>query len=405
LAGRFVNKADPFTEADKAAVLGQFLLAFGNVIGRGPYFEISGDIHNTNLFMTIVGDTGTGKKGTSWKAVNWLYKRVSPGWLTDCVRPGGMASGEALIARVSDSRKIGANEKRLLVVESEFGKHLRLAKRPGNILSPVFRQAWETGNMVNDTKKNPDRTTDAHVSFIGQITENELSSLFTDVDIFSGFAGRFLWLLSTESKELDRPVTFQEECFQDEIRELQQTISLIRGSGRGEIGGIPELVPGIKQMKFSPEAEESWLPVRRAKKNIETISMREVVSRAVQQILRLAMIYALLDRTGIIEARHITAALAFWNYCEDSVRYLFGDFNYNPEQLELMEYLQDERRGFLTKTEVLRDIYHNRNHKQMNQDLAQLKRAHRINFAMDKKTGGRPVTRIWLQNNQKIAIK
>jgi hypothetical protein len=37
LVGEWVSMVEPHTEADTAALLVQFLVAFGNLVGRGPY--------------------------------------------------------------------------------------------------------------------------------------------------------------------------------------------------------------------------------------------------------------------------------------------------------------------------------------------------------------------------------
>ena len=50
LAGEVVSTIAPQTEADPVALLLQFLVYFGNAIGRGPYFQVGKDRHFTNLF-------------------------------------------------------------------------------------------------------------------------------------------------------------------------------------------------------------------------------------------------------------------------------------------------------------------------------------------------------------------
>ena len=41
-------------------------------------------------------------------------------------------------------------------------------------------------------------------------------------------------------------------------------------------------------------------------------------ARAEAQVVRLSLIYALLDRAAAIGTEHLTAALALWRYCADS---------------------------------------------------------------------------------------
>ena len=50
-----------------------------------------------------------------------------------------------------------------------------------------------------------------------------------------------------------------------------------------------------------------------------------LTARAGPHVLRLAMIYALSEQCAAVAPRHLLAALAVWEYCERSVRYLFGD--------------------------------------------------------------------------------
>jgi hypothetical protein len=46
--------------------------------------------------------------------------------------------------------------------------------------------------------------------------------------------------------------------------------------------------------------------------------------RAEAQVVRLALLYALLDQQNEIGIDHLTAGLAMWDYCDQSARYIFG---------------------------------------------------------------------------------
>ena len=50
-----------------------------------------------------------------------------------------------------------------------------------------------------------------------------------------------------------------------------------------------------------------------------------ILGRAEAQVLRLALIYALLDGSAFIDEPHMLAALACWDYAEASARFVFGD--------------------------------------------------------------------------------
>src|SRR5207302_808256 len=80
LAGEVVRTIEPHSEADPAAVLLQFLVAFGNACGRGPGFEVEADRHYTNLNVALVGDTAKGRKGTSFGQARRPVEMADPTW-------------------------------------------------------------------------------------------------------------------------------------------------------------------------------------------------------------------------------------------------------------------------------------------------------------------------------------
>lgn len=57
LAGDVVRTLRPHTEADDAAILVQFLVAFGAAVGRSHYFAVESAHHYANEFAVIIGTT------------------------------------------------------------------------------------------------------------------------------------------------------------------------------------------------------------------------------------------------------------------------------------------------------------------------------------------------------------
>jgi hypothetical protein len=131
------------------------------VLGRGPYYQVEGDRHGTNLFGVLVGETAKGRKGTSWGRVRQIAEIADPGWTRDRIH-SGLSSGEGVIWAVRDpirtmvrsgkgrDRKMveeitdpGVTDKRLMVLEPEFAGALAVMERSGNILSRVIRDAWD----------------------------------------------------------------------------------------------------------------------------------------------------------------------------------------------------------------------------------------------------------------------
>ena len=120
---------------------------------------------------------------------------------------GGLSSGEGLINEVRDPKEgdEGVEDKRLLLIESEFGNPLRVLSHDGNTLSGVLRLAWDGDPLRTLTKNAPIRATDTHVSLVGHITAQELAKYLAHVEVFNGLGNRILWCCVRRSKRLPFP--------------------------------------------------------------------------------------------------------------------------------------------------------------------------------------------------------
>jgi hypothetical protein len=107
--------------------------------------------------------------------------------------------------------------------------------------------------------------------------------------------------------------------------------------------------------------------------------------------MRLALIYALLERSEVIQEPHLRAALALWEYAEASARYIFGDRLGDPTADDILEALRREPDG-LTRTNI-RDLFkRNRSADRISGALALLLRSGLARFETEK-TEGRPEER------------
>src|ERR1700752_454987 len=200
-AGDIVRIIEPHSEADPAALLVQVLVAFGNCAGRAAHFSVEADRHYPNLNAVLVGATSKGRKGTSWGHVKRLFETIDASWSDERIQHG-LSSGEGLICAVRDvvPNHNDIDDKRLLVLESEFATVLRAMVRQGNVLSAVLRQAWDSGDLRILTRNDPVKATGAHISVMGHITAEELKRNLTRTEVANGFANRFLWVETNRSK-------------------------------------------------------------------------------------------------------------------------------------------------------------------------------------------------------------
>lgn len=303
LAGEFVETILPQTEADRAALLVQMLVGFGNVIGRGPYFVAESTRHYTNLYALIIGDTSAAK-GSSFAQVRNVLSRVDEGWEKDCNK-SGLSSGEGLIEAV------GEIDKRVFLKESEFVTVLARQYRDASVLSATLRELWDDGNArVMNRKHNALSATNAHVSLIGHITPEELAKRLNATDLANGYANRFLFAYVRRSKDLADGGNLPERAVNALVKKIQDA---------------KQFAEGIGEMKRDDEAKELWRAIYPRLVSDKGGMFGKVVARARAQVGRLSCIYALLEHSEEVKQVHLEAALALWQYCEDSARYIFAE--------------------------------------------------------------------------------
>lgn len=347
LAGQFLELFEPHTEADPAAMLVQFLAAFGNAVGRGPYFGLSGACHRMNLFVMVVGRTSTGRKGTSLAPVLgevWgLVEKATPEWQI----ANGLSSGEGLIYAVRDrlGDDPGVEDKRLMVVEAEFAAVLARIRREGNTLSAVVREAWDGKPLRTMTKASPMCATGAHVTIIGNITPKELRAcLQGSLEVANGFGNRFLWVFSERRKSLPVATTPDPERLTSLTASLSSLIEW--ASKQGALG-------------WSSEAVEVWGCVYDRLTEGPGGALEEVAARGTAQVVRLASLFALLDRQTEVGVEHLTAALAVWRYTMESAARIFEvDGTGDRVGDRVLEALR-QASGGLSTTEIHRMLSNN----------------------------------------------
>jgi hypothetical protein len=362
LAGDIVRRIEPHSEAAPVALLVQILIAFGNVIGRNAFITADGSRHAMNLFAVLVGKSSKARKGTSWAHVRRLFKSAAEEWEQNCIS-SGLSSGEGVIWTVRDPitktipkkeqgkftgehetviADAGIDDKRLAVAEGEFANVLKVMAREGNTLSPVLRSAWDFGNLRSMTKNSEARATGAHVSIIGHITKDELCRLLTETESANGFGNRFLWLAVRRSKCLPEGGNIDSENLHDLVMRLHEAIEFGRYAG---------------EVKRSEDARELWRIVYPSLSEGKPGLLGAITARAEAQVMRLSAIYALLDSSITIEVDHHRAALALWNYCERSAKWIFATATGDSHADRILIALRVAGSEGLTRTDISHGIF------------------------------------------------
>ncbi len=108
--------------------------------------------------------------------------------------------------------------------------------------------------------------------------------------------------------------------------------------------------------------------------------------------MRIACIYALLDRSLVIQRVHLEAALAVWRYCEASAQYLFGESLGNPLADDLYQLLLQAPDG-LTRNEISNHFGRHRSARDIATALGVLAEYGKARMVKDAAEGGRPAER------------
>lgn len=378
IAGEFVHLIGPETEADDASLLFSFLILAGSIIGRGPYYQVGGTKHYVNLFATVVGETSKSRKGVSWGEVLRLAHLVDADWRRERV-VGGLTSGEGLIHAVRDQqgKDEGVTDKRLMVAEGELSQALQAAGREGCTLSAVIRLSWDGVPLRVLAKQAKACCLEPHISILGHITVGELQRQLTTNDMGNGFANRFLWLCAARTKFL--PFGGKVNIFDlDRLAErITEAITFARG---------------VERVEFVGEAREQWADGYRALSEGQPGLFGSVIGRAEAQAVRLATLYALLDKSEGIKVPHLRAALACWRYCHDSAAYIFGDSLGDPTADEILAVLRTSVEG-MTRNDIYEYFSRNKSSAETSRALAVLQ-AHGLARVEQVKTAGRPA-QVW----------
>jgi hypothetical protein len=146
------------------------------------------------------------------------------------------------------------------------------------------------------------------------------------------------------------------------------------------------------EVGWAEDAKEVWRAVYGPLSEGKPGMLGAVTGRAEAQTVRLAALYAVLDLSRQIRREHIRAALALWEYAEESARYIFGDATGDPEADAILDALRAAKSSGLTRTQI-RDLFQrNKGAERINQALALLLRTGKAAPVFEE-TGGRPVER------------
>jgi len=163
------------------------------------------------------------------------------------------------------------------------------------------------------------------------------------VEMFNGFANRILWACVKRSKRL----AFGGKADDATTQAL--------GARAADIAARARFVGEIGWTSTGRDAwENAYGPLTQDRPGL----LGGATSRAEAHALRLAMNFALLDRSREIAQEHVEAALEVWRFSFESAAVLFGRSTGDRHGDKILAALKASPKG-LTRTDIYRDVFKN----------------------------------------------
>jgi hypothetical protein len=148
----------------------------------------------------------------------------------------------------------GTNDKRLMIIETEFAGAPGALRHEGNILSRMLRDAYDGRILATLTKNNPMKATGGHVSVIAHVTVDECRRLVDQTSLSKVFCNRFLHVLVRRSQELPFGSELDEQNAQRFASATREVIEMARTWNRVDFTEEARELPRPPPASASPPA-------------------------------------------------------------------------------------------------------------------------------------------------------
>jgi hypothetical protein len=346
--GEYIRAVEPLTEASVPAILAGVLAFYSTMIGPWTHHALpgTGSLSTPTPFI-VVGASSFARKSTSLDVARVPFEHVNSidaraaGALPVPVgmqTGGGIASGPALVKTLADMPE---HDRRLVIVETEFGHVITIMNGRDSTFSQTYRKAFDRRKLSNTTKTaGVDEVPEGEywLGMIGHITEAELKLSLAARDIHSGTVNRMLWFHSPafSKRVLEAPaipVPVRERC----------------ATMLGLSSKMPAGAKGSAPMSFSDDALKE---LSRALDRLEIPFANPVVdslrARVRTHIFALSMTYARSWARSWVEPEDVRSAVAAVEYSLDTVNFLWGDRSGDDDIDAMLKLIDDEDDGLIS---------------------------------------------------------
>jgi hypothetical protein len=261
----------------------------------------------------------------------------------------GLNSGAGLLSHLRDPserrdkngktvRDEGVIDKRRVFLEEELASVLKQGHRESDPLLEYLRQFYDGRRVVSSVVKDPVRVTEGHVSLIGHCTPGDLETYLSDADKVNGTANRILWAFGVRSQILPKG---------GNVFDLLDFL----GADLQELSQVVEFAKTVGEIRRTLEAEARWEAIYREFATVPPVRLGAFFVRAAPQVMKIASLFALGDRSKLVDVGHLDAALAIWRLSERTLRFIFKA-DVDPRAEKLLAELKAAAPEGLTKTQI-----------------------------------------------------
>ena len=328
------------TSASEAYHLAVFLTVVGAILGRSVFFRMPHPIY-PNFYTALVGRSGRAKKGTAIGFGCRLARQVN----NEFHIKSSVDSGQGLVEQIAKFQGLHSEKSTAVLFRfAELKGQIEKANREGSTIISTLSEAFDCEDVLEvNTRTNPVQAKKAFVAAVGAASPSWLDKLQM-ADLEGGIGNRFLWVPG-RSRE---PIPLPPPPIQSKLNAVAQELAGMRGWwGKAEDGKETELV-------LTPEAEERW---RWFYKKVYTLGSEDPLveimgERMDQHCIKVAMIYAAIERSPEIGIQHLNPAIVFTQFLIESLYAIFSDFGLSEimkQQRQIEDHIRRAMPGGIRK--------------------------------------------------------
>jgi len=337
------------TEACDEYHFGIYLTVVGLIIGRHSAIRYGRELY-PNFYICCVGDTGESRKTSAADFGLDMLRKVGD---TEIRIARDLSTPEGLLHFMANKDNLDEDNHpisfRTLAFHNELASLMKKAARThaSGLIQRLTTLYDCPPTAENPTVVDPLTVVRPFLSMIGLSTAAWLEDSLTERDIMGGFANRFLYFTGNIKEGIAFPDPPEPEAWNN----AKSTLIELLESTMSE-GVLVELDDQAHDL-WKEYYENDW-----RKRTYENETIRALVQRIPDNIMKTALVYARLERKEKIDWKMLDAAIKVGEFCTQSVKAIFrlyGANEYAMTEAKVIDALK-KLSGTATRTQIHHNV-------------------------------------------------